>query len=818
MSVATARPAVSEARARSGEEAAAHRDALLAEALDHGVVPADLAALSALVDVAAIHPDLHTTLSVHGEREGVVAELTYEVAHSPEGAVMRLVDPPGDPGRLGPPTRAGATSEVDGGDADGDGDGELDGEAVRSILTDTLVETPDLVAVFASVGREALWANDAFVTLIPIREVDKIWLVELLDEWSRGHYEVKVLPALVKFGRWRGRLTLVSDGGPLPVSAVMVAHRDHRGDIAQVSLVARDLSELRTAEERVSASETRLAALVEHVSDLIVVVDPDGTIRYLSPAVSRTLGHDEGQLDGTNVLDLVHTEDRPEDLGALAQPTDQGIGSPVVLRVAASDGSWRHLEVIVTDLTANPAIGGVVLNARDVTERVLAARELANRAFTDPLTGLPNRVRLLDRLESLMDSGSHGAEAGGSPEPEPVTAVVCDIDEFKPLNTVVGAAGGDALLREVADRLTATVEAPATLARLGGASFVVVLAGPPDAMAAMRLANRIRSVVGSPISLDGRQVELSLSVGIAEGVVDDDPERLIRRAEQAMTRARLDGGDRTELFDGALAEESTRRHTIDQQLRQALDHDGLRVHFQPILDIESDQVVAAEALLRVHDTDGTVMSPAEFVEAAESSGLISQLGMAVLQATCQQLAVWTSRQVGTVPREVSVNVSPRQLADPELPAQVQQVLAATGVDPAQLSLEITESILIGAEPTVDAGISYLRSLGVRIGLDDFGTGQSSLGYLKRFPLDFVKIDRSLVAGLGIDEQDTAIVRATIELAHNLGLVVTAVGVENEEQLEALGILGCDRAQGYLFAPAVPADQLSGVMGGSTAPA
>ncbi len=259
-----------------------------------------------------------------------------------------------------------------------------------------------------------------------------------------------------------------------------------------------------------------------------------------------------------------------------------------------------------------------------------------------------------------------------------------------------------------------------------------------------------------------------------------------------------------------------RRDTIDQQLRNALDHDGLRVHFQPIIDIESDQVVAAEALLRVHDNDGTVMSPAEFVEAAESGGLISQLGLQVLQATCEQLAVWSSRGDGGVPREVSVNVSPRQLADPDLPTQVQQVLAATGVDPGQLSLEITESILIGAEPTVDAGISYLRSLGVRIGLDDFGTGQSSLGYLKRFPLDFVKIDRTLVAGLGIDEQDTAIVRATIELAHNLGLVVTAVGVENEEQLEALGILGCDRAQGYLFAPAVPADQLGTVMTGGSA--
>jgi diguanylate cyclase (GGDEF)-like protein/PAS domain S-box-containing protein len=809
VSVATARPSVSTARSRSGE-----RDALLAEAVAHGVVDSDLAALAAMVDAAVAHPGLATTVVVHGELEGVVAELAFEVLHSANGAEVRLLDGP----VLAPGRRAVAhlgVADADEREALAEGQVELDGEAVRNVLSDTLVETPDMVAVFASVGREALWANDAFVTLIPIRESDKIWLVELLDEWSRGHYEVKVLPALVKFGRWRGRLTFVSDAGPLPVSAVMVAHRDQSGDIVQVALVARDLSELRAAEERVNATETRFAALVEQVSDLIVVVDPDGTIRYLSPAVSRTLGHDEGHLEGTNVLDLVHPEDRPADLPTLAQPTDQGIGSPVVLRVAASDDSWRHLEVIVTDLTLNPAIGGVVLNARDVTERVMAARELANRAFTDPLTGLPNRVRLLDRLESLMETDPADVE-GAAAGPAPVIALVCDIDEFKPLNTVVGPAGGDALLREVADRLAAVVEAPATLARLGGASFVAVIAGPPDVMAAMRLANRIRSTVGAPISLDGRQVELSLSVGIAEGVVGDDPERLVRRAEQAMARARHDGGDRTELFDGALAEESTRRDTIDQQLRNALDHDGLRVHFQPIIDIESDQVVAAEALLRVHDNDGTVMSPAEFVEAAESGGLISQLGLQVLQATCEQLAVWSSRGDGQVPREVSVNVSPRQLADPDLPTQVQQVLAATGVDPSQLSLEITESILIGAEPTVDAGISYLRSLGVRIGLDDFGTGQSSLGYLKRFPLDFVKIDRTLVAGLGIDEQDTAIVRATIELAHNLGLVVTAVGVENEEQLEALGILGCDRAQGYLFAPAVPADQLGTVMTGGSA--
>ncbi|MGZ4682232.1 MAG: putative bifunctional diguanylate cyclase/phosphodiesterase, partial [Acidimicrobiales bacterium] len=231
------------------------------------------------------------------------------------------------------------------------------------------------------------------------------------------------------------------------------------------------------------------------------------------------------------------------------------------------------------------------------------------------------------------------------------------------------------------------------------------------------------------------------------------------------------------------------------------------VHFQPIVDIATEEVVGAEALLRVHDDEGVLLSPAEFVEAAESSGLISRLGLQVLQITSEQLATWSATGEAEVLGELSVNVSPRQLADPDLPRQVEQVLSATGIEPARLGLEITESILISAEPQVDESIAYLRSLGVRIGLDDFGTGQSSLGYLKRFPLDFVKIDRSLVAGIGLDEHDTAIVRATIELAHNLGLVVTAVGVETEEQLEALGILGCDRAQGYLFAPALPADQL-----------
>ena len=679
---------------------------------------------------------------------------------------------------------------------DDDLDRGLSGQQVRTILTDTLVETPDMVAIFASVGREALWANDAFVTLIPIREADKVWLVELMDEASKGHYEVKVLPALVKYGRWRGRLTFVSDDGPVPVSAVLVAHRDQQGDIASVSVVARDLAELRTAHEHIEASATRLAALVENAADLIAVVGRDGTIEYLSPGATRILGHAEGELDGVSLFDLVHPDDQPFDLLGSAKPDEQGISSPIELRLRTDDGSWRHLEVVATDLSDNPAIGGIVLNARDVTDRVEADRAQANRAFTDSLTGLPNRVRLLDRLGSAL----------GDVDTEPVIVLVCDVDQFKPLNTVIGPVGGDRLLQELASRLRSTVGDERVVARLGGDEFAVVLAGTTDLPGAVALAEDIRQAASAPIEIDGRVIQLSLSVGIAVAGPDDGPEVLVYRSEQAMDRAKQQGGDQVLAYDAELAADTGRRDTVRQQLDDALDHDHIRVHFQPMFDIGTERVVGAEALLRVDD-GGLLLSPAQFVEAAESNGLISRLGLQVLQITCEQLAVWSDRGDDVPPLELSVNVSPRQLADPDLPARVQQVLEATGVQPQRLCLEITESILISAQPVVDAGIGYLQSLGVRIGLDDFGTGQSSLGYLKRFPLDFVKIDQSLVAGLGVNEQDTAIVRATIELAHNLGLVVVAVGVETDAQLEALAILGCDRAQGYLFAPPLPPDQL-----------
>ena len=773
------------------QRAAFSKAEVLKEAVALGVQADDQAALLALARVAHERPGFHTSVTV---MTGDGRPLRFEVVHTTDGPLARPANT--DSAQELPstpvPVRHPAPEPLV-----HDEEEDADEVEIVQVLTNTLVETPDLVAVYASVGHEALWANDAFVTLVPIRQADKVWLVELLDEWSKGHYEVKVLPALVKYGRWRGRLTLLSaDGDSLPVSAVIVAHRDQRGEIEAVSMVARDLTELRHAEERASATETRFAALVEHASDIIAVLDGDGIVQYASPATARVLGHSEGALNGRDLLELVHPDDAPSSLLDLARPDEQGVGSPVEARLQSRDGSWRYLELVVSDLTDNPAIGGLVVNARDVTERVESAQALAAKAFTDPFTGLPNRIRLLDRLgQALADMADEDA----------VAVLLIDVDHLKSVNEGYGRPVGDKVLLEIANRVRDTVADAGTAARLRSDELAVVIRAD-DSASIMRLANRLHETIGAPIDADGAHVEVTSTIGVAFAEVGQDSETVLGQADHALVHAKETGGARLEIYGTELAEKATRRRAVERQLRHAIDNDSILVHYQPIVDVETDVAVGAEALLRVHDDEGSLLSPAEFIDAAESSGLITRLGSIVLQSTCSQLAAWSADGGPAGVQQLYVNISPRQLADPELPQHVRTALSSAGLAPERICLEITENILIGHQATVDAAISYLRALGVQIGLDEFGAGQSSLGYLKRFPLDFVKIDRELIRGLGLDEQDTAIVRATIELAHNLGLVVVAVGVENDEQFEMLQLLGCDRVQGYLFAPAVAPDE------------
>jgi len=712
-------------------------------------------------------------------------------------------------GRLRLSTRAGALRWVDLTTTplptmDGSGSGallsisditaEVDESRRAHELTRVLEATPDLVAILDPLGRSVVWANDAMRRHMGGGDITGSVLLDHLDGWSQARLAATALPAVRTSGTWSGEVRLARrSGGTLPMSALLVAHRDADGIVDAISMVGRDLTDLHAAQQRVEASEIRLAALVEHASDLVLVVSDTGDIVYASPAVARVLGREAFELEGVPVLDLVH----PEDHEGLAERTAEVLATPGMspafeARVAHAGGGWRYMEIVATNLLGNPAVDGVVVNARDVTERVEVAAELEERAFHDELTGLPNRALLLDRLgDALHRAARHDRMVG---------VLFLDLDRFKVVNDSLGHGSGDDLLREAAHRLSQTVRPGDTVARLGGDEFVVLIGDMLRTTDALVAAERVRASLGRPIQLGSESTVITTSIGVAIGYGEEAPEDLLRDADTAMYRAKDQGRDRAELFDDHLRAQAVRRHSVEQELRMALDEDRIEVHFQPIVRIADGSVTGAEALARIRGTGGELLMPDQFIDIAEDSGLIAQLGSRVVSIALGRLASWAGR--GGEDLSIAVNVSARQLADPAFPVMVREAIDANGLSSSQVALEFTESALIAANPVTEKVLGNLTALGVRIGLDDFGTGFSSLAYLKRFPIDFVKIDRSFVSGLGTDDDDTAIVTGTVALAQGLGLQVVAEGVETRSQLEHLQKLRCDLAQGFHFSEAV----------------
>jgi diguanylate cyclase (GGDEF)-like protein len=672
-------------------------------------------------------------------------------------------------------------------------------EAVGEILLASLDGSEDPIGVFAWPGGAARWLNTTLASWYEGRTGDERSFVGLLDEWSQAQFLVRALPDLLRSGRWQGRLGFEtpSSGRPSAMTSTLVAHRGPDGQIDAFSLVAHPVPvDDPSAVPPGDSTEQLLAALVQHVSDLIVVVEPGGDVLFASPAARALLDLVDG--DGLrNLTELVHPDDRPGDLGELATAPDDPAAAPVRLRVRGADGMWRQLSTVVTDLTDHAAVGGLVLNARDVTDESDAILSLVTHAYTDELTGLPNRVRLVDQVAALR------AER----PTRPLAFLLVDFDHFRAVNEQHGPALTDTVLTMLAHRLVDAAPGHAVVARLRSDEFAVVLADVEGVDAVVAVADAIRDVVRMPVLVGERSIVVTATVGVALTEEGTSDEQMLAHADQAVRRAKLGGRDRTVVHDSEASERETRRRRLDQQLRDALDGDGLRVRYQPVVELRSGRMMAAEALLRVRDAGGELQSPAAFVEAAESGGLISRLGHRVLLSACADVLALDREAPELSGLEVSVNVSPRQVGDPSFARRTLELLDEAGLDPRRLQLEITEGTFLGHDDVGEQNILRLRDHGVQIGLDEFG-GNTSLGYLRRFPLDFVKIDRSLIAGLGGNYVDTAIVRAVIELAQKLSLRTVAVGVETEAQQQRLRELGCDRAQGFLFGVPVAIDALA----------
>jgi diguanylate cyclase (GGDEF)-like protein/PAS domain S-box-containing protein len=548
--------------------------------------------------------------------------------------------------------------------------------------------------------------------------------------------------------------------------------------------------------------------MVETVNEVIFEADPAGMWTYLNPAWTRLLGYPVEDCLGRPFLDFVHPDDRDRNLQAFIDTVQGGKSHcRLAARYLAAAGQARHMEVSAWIFRAPDGTPlGSTGTITDVTERTLAERELEQRATHDPLTGLPNRALLAERL---ADALRHATEVATS-----IALLFLDLDRFKLVNDSLGHDVGDEVLRVVADRLRAVAPPSCTVGRFGGDELVVLATGV-DEHAVRSLAARIRTAIAAPVPVGDTEVALTASVGIrllhaGELTMGDPVEQakaLLRDADTAMYDAKESGRDRTEFFGHATRARVVVRLETETLLRRAADNGELSLHYQPQLDLRSGSVVGVEALLRWHHPVRGPLLPADFIGVAEESGLIVPIGRWVLDEACRFATEPGSPGAGL--DHVAVNVSARQLSN-GLVAHVASAIVESGIAPRRLVLELTESALLTDAEMACAAMGALTDLGVTLSLDDFGTGYSSLSYLQRLPLRELKIDRTFVGRLGHPD-GRAIVSAVVALADALGLGTCAEGVERESDARLLSDLGCRRAQGWWWAMAVPADELAEVL-------
>ncbi len=444
----------------------------------------------------------------------------------------------------------------------------------------------------------------------------------------------------------------------------------------------------------------------------------------------------------------------------------------------------------------------------DAIERHIADEALRHRVLHDALTGLPNRLSFVDAVNDAL----RRATASGSP----VGVLFLDLDHFKLINDSMGHHAGDELLQAVAPRLRTHLRPGDIVARFGGDEFGILVDRLADEDEAVAIAERVATTFAEPYPMGGAEHFVTASVGVAVahpgGTDPVDAEMMIRDADAAMYRAKERGRARCELFDAEMRARATHRLEVERELRNGLEHQELVLHYQPMVTLGSGEVTGLEALLRWQHPERGLLDPQDFVSIAEDSGLIEPVGRWVQETACRQALEWHDQRPDQRPLDIAVNLSARQVAHRDLAATIAEVLARTGLDPARLRLEITESALVEESANAVATLEALSELGISLVLDDFGTGYSSLAYLNRFPFDALKIDRSFVDALGVEQERTAIVEAIIGMARALSLDVIAEGVENEAQLSELRRLGCDFAQGHLFSRALPAEKVTALLG------
>lgn len=568
-----------------------------------------------------------------------------------------------------------------------------------------------------------------------------------------------------------------------------------RGEAVMLAAL-RNVTSHAHAENALRISEERYALAARAANDGLWDWDFANEKIYYSPRWKSMLGFGEEEVGSmpTEWFERVHPEDVDRVRSSVAAHLDGSTAHfELEYRMLHKNGSWRW--VLCRGLAVSDDTGRATRMAgsqSDVTHRKLAEEQLAHRAFYDPLTNLPNRSLFVDRLRQALRRASRRKDY--------LFAVLfLDVDRFKMVNDSLGHMAGDRMLVMIARRLELSLRPGDTVARLGGDEFTVLLDDIRDVSDATRVADRIQRELEMPFNVGGQELFTSASIGIALSATGyERPEDILRDADTAMYKAKSLGKARHAMFDTGMHERAVTLLRMEADLRRAIERSELRVHYQPIVSLESGRIVGVEALARWEHPVRGLVSPADFIPMAEETGLILPIGRWVLNEACRQMAQWRDEFGAGLHMEVAVNLSGRQLAMPDIVSQITEALRESGLEPGRLRLEITESVVMERPEMVSTMLKELRTVGVKLSIDDFGTGYSSLAYLQHFPADTLKIDRSFVSPMGSRGENSEIARTIVTIGHNLGMRVVAEGVETAEQLAHLRDLACEGAQGYFI--------------------
>lgn len=665
-----------------------------------------------------------------------------------------------------------------------------------------IVETIADGVVLHDLEGRITFANPAAEEILGLKRGDSTtgpyhhrdWTLATLDGHELSHEERPVVRTM-RSGKGIRDVELVvarPDGAKALVSMNTAPLVDVRGAVVASVTSMRDISQRKQTEEALRKSEERYRRVVE-VSPAPIVIHSAGRIRYANRAALTLMGAtDPGQILGMPTLSFVHPSSHNQ-VRVRVKQTETAEGTetePAEHKLVRLDGQVIDVEVAGMSISYDDSLATLAV-LRDITEQKHAAEQLKHQALHDALTGLPNRTLLRDRLQQAILSAQRYSA--------PLALLLMDLNRFKEVNDTFGHHYGDLLLQQLGARLQRVLRASDTVARLGGDEFAIILPAT-DAAGAAQAIPRVQAALREPLVVEGQTLEVGASIGIAlYPQHGEDDATLLRHADVAMYVAKRGRVDYA-VYEPSRDEYTPSRLAMIAELRHAIARDELLLHYQPKIDVKTGVVAHAEALVRWHHPSRGIIPPAQFIPLAEETGLIEPLTVRVLQAALRQCRAWheTGRQVRT-----AVNLSTRSLQGDQLIETISKLVRTWAVSPARLAVEITETTLMADPDRAMTVLSRLHDMGVSICVDDFGTGYSSLAYLKRLPIDEIKIDRSFVNDMAINDNDAVIVRSVIDLGHNLGLQVTAEGVEDRETWEMLAAMGCDTIQGYYLSPPLP---------------